>query len=173
MIWPAIALLAAAAAEPTCQTADRRVESVIASKAKELAGYEYCQSRLYHTIDDIDGDDKDDFILVFAIEAADGDDSTQYLAVFASRRNWKPVLLKVGRSGERLVDAVDVEEGRIIVLMTSEYEEGDPICCPSGEGELRYRFVQGRIIPVPGASPNDKVLTKATRAPGHGPRGGP
>lgn len=164
MIWPLIALLAAGATEPTCRTSDRRVENVIAAKAKELGGSEYCQSRLYHTIDDIDGDDKDDFILVFTIEAG-GNNSTQHLAVFPSSANWKAVVLKVGQGGERFIDDVDVDDDGIIVLTTAEYQEGDPACCPSDEGELRYKFLDGRLIPLPGAPPNRALqLTRAAPA---------
>jgi len=35
------------------------------------------------------------------------------------------------------------------VLSTSEYEVGDAMCCPSGEGELRYRIEKGQLKRVP------------------------
>jgi len=164
MIWPLIALLAPRPPAPTCRTTDRRVESVIAAKAKEMKGVEYCQARLYHTVDDVDGDDREDFILVFTIEAAGGNNSTQYLAVFPSSHDWKPVVLTVGGRGERFIDEIDIEEDGVVVLLTSEYEEGDPMCCPSGEGELRYKYVEGRLIPLP-ATPPGRTTQSTSAAP--------
>ena len=59
----ALAILAIQAGEPTCHTADSRIEGLISAKAAELQGQEYCQFRLYHTIDDVDGDGRDDFLV--------------------------------------------------------------------------------------------------------------
>jgi len=159
-MWLAIAL--AAAPGPTCRTADRRVESVITAKVRQAGGAESCQSRLYHTVDDLDGDGRDDFVLVFDVEApAGGNDSVQYLAVFPSSTRWRPSVVEVGERGERFVDEIEVEDGRTIVLLTSEYAAGDPMCCPSGDGELRYRLEHGRVVPVPD-EPAPRKLTRSS-----------
>src|SRR6185295_20383611 len=68
VIWSILSLLAAP--PPTCKTADPRVEAVIDAKLKETRGSEYCQARLYNTLDDLDGDGREDFVLVFTVEAA-------------------------------------------------------------------------------------------------------
>ncbi len=165
MIPPSLValLVLAGPAAPTCKTADQRVESLIAAHARAFHGVEYCQSRLYHTIDDLDGDGRDDFVLVFELENKDGgNNSVQYLAVFLSSRAWKPLVLKVGERGERFIDQVDVEDDRTLVLSTSEYEPGDPMCCPSGDGELRFRIDHGRLKPVeaPPDTPTTPTVAK-------------
>jgi hypothetical protein len=156
-------------AGPTCKTADLRVEGLIASYARKTNSDEYCQARLYHTVDDLDGDGKDDFVLIFSLELKTGNYSAQYLAVFPSSKQWKPIVLKVGERGERYVDQIDVEEGHTLVLSTSEYEEGDAMCCPSGDGELRYRIEKGQLKLVPNpdddtAPMNDTTKPKPRRA---------
>jgi hypothetical protein len=156
VIWPLLVLLAAA--EPTCKTADQRVEALIEAKLKEANGTEYCQARLYHTIDDLDGDGQGDFVVVFSVEAAaGGNNSVQYLAVFPSGSQWAPVVVKVGQRGERYIDGIEVRPDRLLVLHTSEYEPGDAMCCPSGEGQLTYRLEKGKISAVTGAPPNKQM----------------
>lgn len=156
MIWPVLLLLAAPA--PTCKTADRRVEALIEAEVRKARGLEYCQARLYHTIDDLDGDGQEDFVLVFGVEAAAGGNNfVQYLAVFPSASQWAPTVAKVGQRGDRLIDGIEVDADRILVLLTSEYEPGDAMCCPSGEGELTYKLDKGKIAPV-AAPPANKPL---------------
>lgn len=156
MIWPVLMILAAPA--PTCKTADRRVEALIEAKVKEAGGSEYCQARLYDTLDDLDGDGREDFVLVFSVETApDGNSFVQYLAVFPSATQWAPLVVKVGSEGERYVDEIDVDAGRLLVLLTAEYEPDDAMCCPSGDGELLYRVEKGQLIAVTGAPPNRQL----------------
>jgi hypothetical protein len=159
MIVPALFALAVAGG-PTCKTADLRIESLVAAYARKTNSIEYCQARLYHTVDDLDGDGHEDFVLIFSLEMRDGNDSAQYLAVFPSSRGWKPLVLKVGARGERFVDQIDVEEGRTLVLSTSEYTEDDAMCCPSGDGELRYRIEKGQLKLVPNP-PDDDTMPAA------------
>jgi len=101
MIVSALVALSVAST-PSCKTADPRIESLVASYARKTQSDEYCQTRIYHTIDDLDGDGKDDFVLVFSLEVKAGNDSAQYLAVFLSTKAWTPLVLKVGERGERL-----------------------------------------------------------------------
>src|SRR4029453_1295567 len=147
MIWPVVLILATPG--PTCKAADRRIEEVIEAKVRATGGVEHCRDRLYHTPDDLDGDGREDFVVVFNVEAPEGGDVSQYLAVFPSATQWKPLVLKVGQRGERYVDEIQVDEDRVLVLLTSEFEPGDAACCPSGEGELLYRVTRGRITPAP------------------------
>ena len=146
MIWPVLMVLAASG--PTCKAADPRVEAVIETKVRSTGGTEHCQDRLYHTVDDLDGDGRDDFVLVFSVEAG-SEDLAQYLAVFPSATQWKPLVLKVGQRGERYVDEIQVDDDHVLVLLTSEFEPGDAACCPSGEGELLFQVARGRLTPVP------------------------
>jgi hypothetical protein len=150
----ALALPMLLAGPPSCRTGDPRVEAVIAAKVHETGGDEYCQARIYQAFYDVDGDDREDFIVVFTVEAAaGGNDSVQYMAVLQSARGWRPSVMLVGRRGVRFIDSVDVEEERTIVLATSEYAKGDAMCCPSEEGELRYRLVKGQLVPAPDEAP--------------------
>jgi hypothetical protein len=161
MIVPALLLALAIPGAPTCKTADPRVEALVTSYVRKTKANEYCQARLYHTIDDLDGDAQDDFVVIFTLEGVGGggNNSSQYLAIFLSTKAWKPVVLKVGERGERYVDDISVEEGRTLVLTTSEFEDGDPMCCPSGDGELRYRIEKGQLKQVPNPTDDDSMPT--------------
>jgi hypothetical protein len=158
MIVPALIALTVASGAPTCKTADPRIEALVASYARRTKSDEYCQARIYHTVDDLDGDGRDDFVLVFSLELKTGNYSAQYLAVFPSTKAWKPLVLKVGERGERFIDQIDVEEGRTLVLSTSEYEDGDAMCCPSGDGTLRYRIEKGQLKPVPNPPDDEDTM---------------
>jgi len=132
---------------PTCRTADARLEQLVAAKTVELRGQEYCQYRLYHTQDDVDGDGVSDFVVVFAVEGTGGggNNSVQFLVLFPSAREWEPIVAEVGKRGERFVEGIEVDE-QGIRLRTSEYLKQDAQCCPSGKGELRFTFVRGRLL---------------------------
>jgi hypothetical protein len=158
MFVPALIALTLAGGAPTCKTADLRVEALVASYARKVHADEYCQYRLYHTLNDFDGDGVDDFVLVFSLEVKGGNNSKQYLAVFPSSKQWKPIVLEVGERGERFIDDISYEEGPTIVLSTEEYEDGDPMCCPSGEGELRYKIDKGHLKLVPNPPDDDDAV---------------
>ena len=137
----------AMAQEPTCRTASSAVEDVVASKIRELKGGELCQFRLYDHIHDIDGDGRDDFLMVFSVEGINGsaNATAQFLAAFPSRNRWQPSVVEVGRRGAREVLKLDVD-GRLVVLGTAERKEGDAMCCLTGSGELVFRLERGNLV---------------------------
>ena len=143
----AFALFVSQAGEPSCRTADARVEDLISSTARRLKGHEYCQFRLYRTIDDVDGDRQADFLVVFAVEGlgGGGNNSKQFLGVFPSSGGWRPIIKEVGQRGLRVITEITIKENHEILLATLEYLKSDALCCPTGKGELRVR-VQGREL---------------------------
>ena len=126
---------------PTCNVRNEIVESIIAAKAKELNGQEYCQFRHYQTLFDIDKDGTDDFIVLFTVEGIGGGGNNHYdfMAVFLSGRGWQPITIRTGGRGERDPTGVDFKDGKII-LETLVYLPSDPLCCPSGKGTLTYEL---------------------------------
>jgi hypothetical protein len=142
----ATALLIAQGA-PSCITSDRRVEDVVAAKARELGGHEYCQFRIYETLSDVDADGIDDFLVVFSVEGpgGGGNNTIQFLAAFASSNEWRPSVVEVGRRGQRMVEAITQVRQSGIDLSTWEYGHADAMCCPSRKGKLRLMFQHGRI----------------------------
>lgn len=147
MLLTSVLMAAALAQAPSCKTADERLESLIAAKASKLGGQEYCQYRIY-TVDDVDGDQKDDFLVLFAVEGEGGGGNTviQYLAVFASSNEWQPVTVEAGRRGAHLVTKVAVAPSGVIELATSEYKAKDPMCCPTSKGTLRFRLKGHELV---------------------------
>ena len=154
----ALALLAAASAHaqdskksplPGCKLADAAVERVIASKARQIGGQEYCQFRHYNTLDDVDGDGVDDFIVLFTVEGrgGGGNDHTSFMAVWLSGRPNSPLVVETGGRGLRDPVAIEVRD-RKIRLETLEYLPKDPMCCPSGKGELPYEIKGGKLEAV-------------------------
>ncbi len=134
---------------PNCTLKDERVERQIAEKARRLHGAEYCQFRRYYTTDDIDGDGKDDFIVIYVVEGAygSGNHFLQFMDVYlTSRSKSKPLEIQVGERGERSVDEIDrVEKGRIITK-DEVWQNDDAMCCPTGTGQSVYAIRNGKII---------------------------
>jgi hypothetical protein len=126
---------------PTCNLRNELVESIIAAKAKELNGQEYCQFRHYQTLFDIDKDGTDDFIVLFTVEGIGGGGNNHYdfMTVFLSGRGWQPITIRTGGRGERDPTGVDFKDGKIN-LDTLVYLPSDPLCCPSGKGTLTYEL---------------------------------
>ncbi len=120
---------------PTCRLADAHTEDLVAAKAVELKGTEYCQFRVYDTLDDIDGDGHDDFVVLFTVEGIDGggNDHQDFMLVLLSSAPDRPTLLKTGERGVRDPVSIEVRQRRII-LGTRVYRPRDAMCCPSGRG---------------------------------------
>jgi hypothetical protein len=131
---------------PTCNVRNDVVESIIAAKAKELNGQEYCQFRHYQTLFDIDKDGIDDFIVLFTIEGISGGGNNHYdfMSVFLSSRGWQPITTRTGGRGERDPIGVNFRDGKI-VLDTLVYLPSDAMCCPSGRGTLIYELRGGNL----------------------------
>jgi hypothetical protein len=138
--------LVASGPPPSCLSDDARVETVIGAKRKELQGDEYCQFRIYETLSDVDGDRREDFLVVFAIEGVGGggNSNVQFLAVFSSVADWKVDVLEVARRGTRLITAIDAT-GSKIELATLEYTDKDAMCCPSKPGTMTLAFRNGKL----------------------------
>ena len=131
---------------PNCKLSDERVEKIIIEKAMELKGEEYCQFRLYHDLDDVDGDGKDDFIVVFTVEGTDNGTNNHitFLAFFGTVSE-KPILNQVGERGDRDITGVEVQD-RSIILKTLEYRESDPMCCPSKSSSVTYHLSHNKLV---------------------------
>ena len=143
-------LLAQAPGQPSCLTADPRVEELIAAKRQELHGAEYCDSRMYDTLSDFDGDRHDDFLVVFGIEGAEGHMGAvvQFVAVFASGSQWQPVVAEVGRRGQKIIQSIIRGPGPTIRLEALEYGPSDAMCCPTQRRVTSLALRRGRITPV-------------------------
>jgi hypothetical protein len=139
-------LLLATPSGPTCTAADERIERTIAAKRDELRGHEYCQYRIYDRLGDVDGDGVEDLLVVFTIEGVggQGNSSSQFLAAFGSRSEWRPVVVEVGRRGQRVVQAIRVRAG-LIDLSSLEYAPTDAMCCPSKASHVQMRLNAGKL----------------------------
>jgi hypothetical protein len=134
------------AATPDCKLSDASVEGLIAAKVKELNASEYCQYRIYNNLDDVDGDSKEDFIVVFTADGVDGgtNDHIQFLALFATENSSAPLIIQAGERGERDITAIQVED-RVIILKTLEYGKDDPMCCPSKVSSAKFQLKNGKL----------------------------
>ena len=130
-----------------CNLADATVENLIKSKASALKCEEYCQFRLYDALDDVDGDGKEDFIVIFTVEGPEGGNFHEsYMYVFlSSSKDQKPQVVKVGERGQRDPASVSAQQGKIVIT-TLEYLPKDPMCCPSGHGEVVFSLKGGKLI---------------------------
>ena len=139
---------------PTCNVRNELVESIIAAKAKELNGQEYCQFRRYQTLFDMDKDGNYDFIVLFTVEGIGGGGNNHYdfMSVFLSSRGWQPIITRTGGRGERDPIGVDFRDGKII-LQTLVYLPSDAVCCPSGKGTLIYKL-RGDNLELISETPN-------------------
>jgi hypothetical protein len=142
------------AAMISCHLKDERVERAIGAVTAELKGNEYCEFRRYHSIDDIDGDRKEDFLVTFNVEnpSGGGNNVISFLLVFlTSRGNKPPLRLQVGERGTRYPDSISFD-GKFIVLHFMQWVRGDALCCPSGSSVMRYAIRRDALVAT--AAPN-------------------
>jgi hypothetical protein len=140
---------------PTCKLADDKVETFIASKARELEGHESCPLRRYDAVFDLDGDRKADFIVLFSVGVGSG--SVDFLAVWLSgRQSQPPLLVEVSEPEERTGVGVNADPDGKIHVKTLEWRSGDAHCCPSGKGELVYEVKGDKLQLVAKRSQRDR-----------------
>ncbi len=133
---------------PNCSLKSQRAEKDIKSVTRQLQGQEYCQFRRYDSIDDIDGDGKEDFVTIFTVEGVHGSMNhfLQFMIIYpSSRPSRKPLQSQVGERGKRSVDAIARVDKNLIITRDSMWQEGDPLCCPSGQGESVFEIKNGEI----------------------------
>ncbi len=106
-----------------CSLKSQRVEKDIKAVTRQLQGQEYCLFRRYDSIDDIDGDGKEDFAAI-----------SEAVAITGGRRRKK-----------RSVDAIARVDKNQIITSVSIWKEGDPLCCPSSQGESIFGIKNGEI----------------------------
>ena len=138
-------------AVPNCKLKDERVERPIAEKARQLQGAEYCQFRRYNSINDIDGDGKDDFVVIYTVEGVHRSMNhfLQFMLVFlSSKRGSKPLEIQVGERGKRSIGEIGLVERNKIILGNDVWISGDALCCPSGKGKSVYEIQNGRIVRI-------------------------
>jgi hypothetical protein len=139
----------AAESIPDCKLKDGRVENYIVTKTRQLQGHEYCQFRRYHSIDDIDGDNKDDFIVIFAVEGVHHSmgQVLQFMLVYlSSQPKSKPLEIQVGERGERTVKNIFRAGKNKIVTNDEVWQESDALCCPTGKGKSTYEIQNEKLI---------------------------
>jgi hypothetical protein len=101
---------------------------------------------------------KDEFLIVFSVEAIDGSANAtrQFLVAFPSASNWQASVVEVRRRGVREVLKLEAD-GRAVVLTTAERKDGDAMCCPSGPSSRSVGAVcKGHLIAtllLPGGVP--------------------
>jgi hypothetical protein len=134
---------------PGCKLKDSRIEKDIAKVAQRLQGQEYCQFRVYSSIDDVDGDKKDDFIVIFTVEGVHRSMNhfLQFILIYVSAGSMKsPLNIQVGERGSRSADQITRVEKNRITVEDSIWREGDALCCPSGKGQSVYEIKDGKIV---------------------------
>jgi hypothetical protein len=148
-----VLLTSPSAAEQPCRRAEARIEQAIAAKAAALNGSEYCDFRLYSTLD-LDGDGKDDAVVVFNVEGigGGGNNVVSYLFVYLSSApaGSAPFEAQVGARGKYLPASLHSGPNRQLVIETEKWRDRDAMCCPSGKGRLVYAIVGGKLRRVPG-----------------------
>src|SRR5262249_55417225 len=101
------------------------------------------------SIEDLDGDGTDDFVMTFAVEGVrkSANDTYYFLAVLASRNHWNPALIQVGRRGQRQPRSFTVAPG-IITVAFDQYQTNDAMCCPSGTSRQSFAWKGATLEPL-------------------------
>ncbi|QSA96295.1 hypothetical protein [Methylococcus sp. EFPC2] len=124
--------------------ATKYVDAIVSRiKGNDPDAEEYAEARKIHVLD-VDGDGVKDVVAFFTVEGFDGGNNYHfYLSVLRGRPGSlaEAGTLKIGGKGWRHIDfdRLGLEGGRLIV-QTSEYEQGDPLCCPSRTGRARFKI---------------------------------
>ena len=124
---------------------------MIQHKAKQLEGFEYCQFRRYNTLNDLDGDGKEDFIVLFTVEGIHHsmNNTYQFIYVFLSGNpNAEPLQIQVGSRGKQETNEILISSDEILLPM-SVWGKDDGICCPSQTDTTTLRILQGKLEIVP------------------------
>jgi hypothetical protein len=174
-VWGAVAgsivlnVLAADPGPPTCNTADPRIETALAAKAKELEGAEHCQNRMYEAHQDVDSDGKNDLIVVFSIEDVHGDRKVtrQFLAAFPSRTAWTASVVELDAITRRPVQRIAVVAGAILVE-TGERCRWGAECGAIVSEQLGFKVKDGRLVVTgPGVDCGDRLKVGGTYGDWH------
>ncbi len=136
---------------PDCKLANEYIEQLISKKTKELQGVEYCQYRHYNSLDDLDNDGSNDFILVFSVEGALGNagNSIEFMIVFLSKtKEGSPLETQIGNRGKVTFNDFANVSNNTIELELLVWKENDALCCPSGKGKAIYQIKDKQIIKI-------------------------
>lgn len=130
------------------ENTDKLVDGFIRMEAKRLSGTAYEKARKI-----VVSLDKNKEIIsvvaVYTIESINGGNNySQFLVAFqknnGSYKPTKPVL--VGGNGYRSIDIGEVEHGQVITLLTKNYADEDPLCCPSLPGKSWFFITEEGLV---------------------------
>lgn len=136
---------------PDCKLADEYIEQLISKKAEELQGVEYCQFRHYNSLNDLDNDGIDDFILVFSVEGAFGNagNSFDFMMIFLSTiKESSPLETQIGSRGKDTFNDFENVSNNAVELELLVWKENDALCCPTGKGKAIYQIKDKQIIKI-------------------------
>lgn len=109
---------------------------------------EHTEARMIHLLD-IDKDGRKDAVAFFTIEGMGGGNGYSFYmtVLYGGDKGFSNIgTLKVGGKGERHVNFDKIALDReTLVVETTEYAEGDPMCCPSRPGEARFSIARGHL----------------------------
>ena len=136
---------------PDCKLANEYVEQLILKKANELQGEEFCQFRHYNSINDLDNDGIDDFVVVYSVEGVlkSASNYLDFMMIFLSSNEGKaPLEIQVGGRGDVTCNGIERVDKNIIELEMLVWKENDALCCPSGKGKAFYKIKDKQIIKI-------------------------
>lgn len=98
---------------------------------------------------DLDGDGTGEVAMLFTLEAPlrSADLSSVHLSLLRSRGGWRALTVAAGARYARTPMDLRVS-GDTIILKMKVWREGDPGCCPTGDGESRYRLKEGVLVQI-------------------------
>jgi hypothetical protein len=129
------------------ENTDKLVDDFIRTEAKHLGGTAYEKARKI-----VVSLDKNKEIIsvvaVYTIESINGGNNySQFMVAFqknnGSYKPTKPVL--VGGNGYRSIDIGGVK-GLVITLLTKNYADEDPLCCPSLPGKSWFFITEDGLV---------------------------
>ena len=130
------------------ENTDKLVDDFVRLEAKRLGGTAYEQAR--KIIVSLDKNKEIiSLVAVYTIESINGGNNySQFMVAFqktnGAYKPTKPVL--VGGNGYRSVDIEEVKHGQIITLLTKNYTDEDPLCCPSLPGKSWFFITEDGLV---------------------------
>lgn len=132
--------------EAACRTSDRRIETYLQKRARAQGGRELTCARKWARGVDVDGDGKEDTLLLFTLARRNGGSPRSYhLVLFASKERFKPVAVDLGRDSALVATELRLDGDEVSVWIRDPVTKTAPGPAVPPR-RIVFRILRGRLV---------------------------